>query len=82
MELLKIAKAMKQQAKLPSNLSLWAVENPLRSPASRLATKVPKFTSVNIMEPLTCQKLIRSRVVTYTTCFLKCFCKRATTLSS
>ena len=39
-ELLQVAKDLKRSYELPESLSLWAVENPLRNPASRLAAKV------------------------------------------
>ena len=31
---------MKKEGTLPSNFELWAVENPLRNPVSRLEAKV------------------------------------------
>ena len=37
---LKIARALREQGRLPSTLSLWAVSNPLRDPPDSLLQKV------------------------------------------
>jgi hypothetical protein len=39
--MLKIAGSMRREGALPRELALWAVENPMRNPATRLEAKVP-----------------------------------------
>lgn len=42
---------MRQQGQLPASLSLWAVENPMLAPVSRLAQKMDAGAEVVLTQP-------------------------------
>ena len=50
-DLLLLASAMREEGYLPAGLSLWAVENPMLAPVSRLQQKVDAGAEVVITQP-------------------------------
>lgn len=50
-DLLLLASAMREEGYLPPSLSLWAVENPMLAPVSRLAQKAAAGAEVVVTQP-------------------------------